>query len=259
MKVCPICDTKFDEDIIRFCTKDGTPLVDVAEPSFVELPSESLEESEDDLGEVTVIRRKESVAPPPSIEDLNRDIATHVPAERIVIPTTEDADQVVRARSTQVYYPPARESNTMKVIALTVLGTIAVLGIGAALFWFLQKDRPTNSNVNVNTNLGSFNGNLGANNALDSNFNFNSMPNYNTNYGSGYNVNSSFNMNANMKTPSPTPTPKPSPSITPSPTPSESPSPTQSPRPSPSLRPSPSPTPRMGPRPTPNPEATPNK
>ncbi len=257
MKVCPICDTKFDEDIIRFCTKDGTPLVDVEEPSFVGLPSDNFDESDDDIADITVIRLKEAVAPPPSIDDLNREFQQHPPIERIVIPTTDDADQRVRPKTPQVYYPPAAQSNTMKVVALTIFGTIAVLGIGAALFWFLQKERPTNSNVNVNTNLGTFNGNLGANNAIDSNFNFNSMPSFNTNYGAGYNTSTNFNTNVNTRTPSPTP--KPSPSVTPSPTPFDSPSPSPSARPSTSPRPSASPTPRMGPRPTPNSNSTPNK
>jgi hypothetical protein len=28
MKYCPICDERYDEDIIKFCTRDGTPLID---------------------------------------------------------------------------------------------------------------------------------------------------------------------------------------------------------------------------------------
>lgn len=255
MKVCPICDTKFDEEIIRFCTKDGTPLIDVEEPNFLELPSESLDEPEDDPGEITVIRRKESVPLPPSIDEVNAPFVPP-PAERIVIPTTSEPPQQVRPRVPEAYYAPPPQSNTLKVVALTVIGTIAVLGIGAALFWFLQKERPSNSNVNLNTNLGAFNGNLNTNTAIDSNFNFNASPGYNTNFNTNFNT----NLNSNIKTP--TPTPKPSPSETPTPELSPSPTPltTPSPRPSatPANRPSPSPTPRFGPRPTPNPERTPN-
>lgn len=262
MKVCPICDTKFDDDIIRFCTKDGTPLVDAAEPTFIQRPSADIDGPEDETGEITVVRRKEVVPPPPSIEELNRSVPVASPVtERIVIPTTDDNEQNVRVRAAQVYYPPAAPANTAKVVALTVFGTIAVISLGAILFWLLQKDKPANSNVNVNTNLGAFNGNLGANNALD-NFNFNSAPNYNANYGSGANISTNFNTNFNVKTPTPTPSPKPSPSASPSPSPTDdteaTPTPRPSPRPTGSPRPSVSPTPRMGPRPTPNPFSTPN-
>jgi hypothetical protein len=68
MKICPICDKRYDEEIIRFCTTDGTPLVDDEVPSFIEMPSENLDAPEDDIGEITVIRRKEVVPPPPSID-----------------------------------------------------------------------------------------------------------------------------------------------------------------------------------------------
>jgi len=260
MKVCPICDTTFDEDIIRFCTKDGTPLVDVQSPNFAPLPNDELDGPEDETGEITVVRRKESVPPPPSIEELNRSIPVAAPpTERIVIPTTDEKENV-RVKQAQVYYPPAAPANTAKVVALTVFGTIAVISLGAILFWLLQKDRPTNTNVNVNTNLGAFNGNIGANNALD-NFNFNSVPNYNANYGSASNISTNFNTNFNVKTPTPTPTPKPSPSVSPSPSPTDDTDTTPTPRPSPratgSPRPAISPTPRIGPRPTPNPDGTP--
>jgi hypothetical protein len=261
MKVCPICDTKFDEDVIRFCTKDGTPLVDAEGPSFAHLPSDDVDGPEDETGEITVVRRKETVPPPPSIDELNRSVPLTAPfTERIVIPTT-DEKEAVRVKTAQVYYPPTTPSDTAKVVALTVFGTIAVISLGALLFWFLQKDRSTNANVNVNTNLGAFNGNLGANNALD-NYNFNSVPNYNANYGSSGNANTNFNTNFSVKTPVPSPSAKPSPSATPSPAPDDDPDATPTPRPSPRPAGSPgppvSPTPRIGPRPTPNPGRTPN-
>jgi hypothetical protein len=246
MKICPVCDTKFDEEIIRFCTKDGSPLVEESQPNFVEMPSESLASAEDDIGEITVIRKKDPVplAPPP-IDDIDKP-AERLASERITIPTTGpgEREQQVRQRTAPAYYPPPPESNTLKVVALTVFGTIVVLGLGAGLFWLLQKDKP--SNFNVNTNLGSFNGNLNQNTNLNS-FNFNTNGNFNSN--------SSTNLNLNMNMKSPTPTPKPSPSASPSPSPSPSPTPTM--RPSPNNRPTPGPTPRMGPRPTPNPNHPP--
>jgi len=221
MKICPICDTTFDEDIIRFCTKDGSPLIDQKEPSFVEMPSEEFDVpgfEDDDIGEVTVIRRKDVPAPPPSIDDLNAELPPPTPpSERIVIPTTPaPTPQDVRSRVAQAYYPPpAEKPNTLKVVVLTIIGTLTLLGVGAGLFWLLQKEPPANGNIN--TNLGSFNGNLNSNvnsmPAIDTNFNFN----MNANFNSPSNLNSNFNTNANVKTPTPTPspTPKPSPTATP--------------------------------------------
>lgn len=253
MKICPICDETFDEEIIRFCTKDGTPLVDQAEPSFVELPSESLGEPEDDLGEITIIRRKDVPAPPPSIEELNAEL--NAPSERFVIPTTPAAEQNVRPRPAQVYYPPVEKPNTLKIVVLTVIGTVTLLALGAFLFSFLRKEMPANGNMNLNTNLGSFNGNLNSNANIDSNFNFN----MNANFNSGMNLNTNFNANANLKTP--TPTPKPSPSVTP--TPGESPTPPPTPlanrvNTNTRLVNAPLPTPRIGPRPTASPARTPD-
>ncbi len=236
MKICPTCNERYDEEIIIFCTKDGTPLVEEEQPSFTALPSESHEEPDDDFGEETVIRRN-----PPSGSG-----SGNVPdqSERFVIPTDEPAQQHVRPRTTQAYYPPPPPPNTVKTVILTIIGTLVILGCGAGLFWLLQKEPPANVNTNFDANLYNQNANLNTNLAFDSNFNFNT----NANFSSDFNLNTNFN--ANMKSPSPTPTPKPSPSTSPSPTPSpaaESPSPT--PRTSPSPRPSQTQTPRTGPRP----------
>ena len=65
MKYCPNCSTRYDEEILRFCMKDGTPLIDEDEPAFIEMPSESIEEPEDDAGEVTVIRSNSAPPLPP--------------------------------------------------------------------------------------------------------------------------------------------------------------------------------------------------
>src|SRR3982751_1732571 len=130
MKYCPVCHERYDEEIIQFCTKDGTPLVEEERPNFTRLPSEDLDKPEDDLGEETIIRRR----PAESQDTQNGE------PERIIIPTSfPPEEQPVRPR-TQVYYPPAEQPNTMKTIVLTILGTLVVLGFGAGLFWLLQKE-----------------------------------------------------------------------------------------------------------------------
>jgi hypothetical protein len=232
MKYCPVCHERYDEEVIQFCTKDGTPLVEETQPNFTSMPSEP----DVDFGEETVIRRKPM--------DGSQVTAEPDEPERIVIPTTFPPEPQVRPR-TQVYYPPAEQPNTLKTVVLTILGTLVVLACGAGLFWLLQKDQPANIFANINANIQNQNTNLNTNLAFDSNFNFNSsIP---TNLNSNFNFN--MNLNANFSTPKPSPSPRisPSPVLSPSPTASPVISPT---RPANVNRPSPAQTPRIGPRPT---------
>ena len=224
MRYCPVCHARYDEEIIKFCTKDGTPLIEEDQPNFTALPSEEFEPPDDEIGQETVIRR--------------RSPENDRTAERITIPTSEQA----RPRQNVTYYPPPPPQNNIKTIILTIIGTLIVLGFGALLFKMFQGEP---ANLNINTNPPNINANLNTNMGFDSNFNFNMNANFNSNFNSLPN----FNMNANMKTPPPSPTPRPSvsPSASPSPgLPTVSPSPRT---PSNTNRSSPSPTPRTGPRP----------
>lgn len=237
MKHCPKCGETFDEEIIRFCTKDGTPLIEAEEPKFTAMPSENIEPPDDDLGEETVIRRRPATAEPEQ-------------PERIVIPTSGTDREPVRARTIPPYYPPPQPPNTLKTVVLTIIGTVALLACGAGLFWLLQKDTPANNNLTINTNMPNLNSNLNANSGFDSNFNFNTNANYSSNY--------NFNLNTNFNTRTPSPTPSPTPKLSPtppaSPTPATSPTPGTTPRPPANVRPTnsnaaPAGTPRTGPRP----------
>lgn len=236
MKYCPTCETRYDEEILRFCMKDGTPLLDEDEPKFVAMPSESLDEPvEDDPGDVTVVRRNIQVPPEPESD-----------MPRIVVPTYEESRQQPRPPSA---YNPPRKQNTAKVVVLTILGTLAVLGLGAAGLWLFQRGNSSNTNLNANVNANA-NANVNANTNLgiDTNFNFN----LNANFNGATNLNT--NINANVKTP--TPTPKPSPSVTPSP----SPNPNDNTTPGSSPIPTPQPTIiRPGVSPTQRPASTPNR
>lgn len=228
MKYCPVCNKRFDEDIIKYCTVDGTELIEGEPPSFSAIPSE-----EDDIGQETVIRRR----PDPAMGEPGS-------GERIVIPTSDPArEQQVRTRQAATYYPPPPPPpNTAKTVALTILGTVFVLGCGAFMFWLLQRDAPPVAN-NINTNPP--NANLNSN--FDSNFNFN----MNSNFNSNLNTNFNFNLNANTR-PSPTPSPSPTPRMSPIPTPSPITPPSPTPVRTPTPRPPASPTPRTGPRPPTN-------
>ncbi len=250
MKFCPICKTRYDEEILRFCIKDGTPLVDEDQPNFTALPSES------DLDEETVIRRKNPTPTPISPPEAD---TGYVPPQRIVIPTSkEPSREPVRTKTTASIRrpPPPQKSNTAKIVLLTVLGTILLLAGAGGVFWFLsnQNSGNANRNANYNTNFNSIDINLNTNfnvdNSLD-NFNYNLNANANTNI-------NAIAVNVNLKTPTPTRTPTPTPTSTPNvnanvnvngtvninsnfnarppvnTTPTLSPSPSASPRPSPS-------------------------
>jgi hypothetical protein len=264
MKYCPTCNTRYDEEILRFCMKDGTPLVEEEEPAFIELPSESLEEPEDEPGEVTVIRNH--TAPPQQppqnlIDEISFAPDPQPSRERIVVPTEEQPQMRPQARVIPPYQPPTSgQPNTAKVVVLTVIGTVAAMALGAFGFWALQNERSAD-NLNINTNFNGFLDNQNANvntnlGAIDSNFNFNGGSNFNTS------TNVNMDSNANLRTPSPSPTLRPSPSPTatlgPPPTPDDLDEPT--PRPSPARTPGATPTPlvirpgstppRMAPLPT---------
>src|SRR5690606_31137085 len=99
MKYCPTCDTRYDEEILRFCMKDGTPLIDEAEPNFVEMPSESIGELEDEPDDVTVIRTNRPVrpTPPPGFDD-DDFISDEAPSQRIVVPMGSDEPRKIPPR-----------------------------------------------------------------------------------------------------------------------------------------------------------------
>jgi hypothetical protein len=231
MRYCPKCNARFDEEVIKFCTIDGTELIE--EPNFID----SIDE---EFGQETVVRTRSGVTPPD-------------PRERIVVPTEQQyREQSVRQAQQRAYYPPP-PPNTTKTVILTVFGTLAAVGLGAFLFWLFQGSPAANLNVNTNANFANQSVNLNTNLAFDSNFNFNSNANLNTNFNlPPLNLNLNLNTNASMR---PSPTPKPAVSPTPRPSPAE----TETPDPTPNRTPaanrpaangvSPAGTPRTGPRP----------
>jgi hypothetical protein len=220
IKYCPQCDARYDEEVIRFCTKDGSPLIEEDVPNFTALPSESVSMANvADVEETTIIRRKTEIIP---------EVPAEPRSERIVIPTTfPPLEQNVRPRTTQTYYPPPPPPNTGKVVVLTILGTLGILGAAAGLYWLSQDPQPTSININLNSNIVNQNTNLNSNFGFDSNFNFNSAANFNSNF------NSDFNLNVAIPTRTPTATPTPRPTATVTPPASPTPSTTQTPRTSP--------------------------
>lgn len=245
MKFCPTCQTRYDEEILRFCTKDGAPLVE-ENPSFSELPSEG--DAADDIGEETLIRRnppREIPPPQPQEETFGNT------AQRVVIPVNEFAEptpEPVRTKPAPI--APVKKSNTALVVLATMLGTIIVLGVLAIGWYALRGENEPAANQNTNINTAANNSNANTNyNADTSLANFNAVVNTNTN------VNANANANANLKTPTPTPTRTPTPTPTPTPNDANTNSNANtnvgntnaSPRPSPTASPSQTPRPSASP------------
>jgi hypothetical protein len=220
MKYCPTCETRYDEEILRFCMKDGTPLVNEDEPKFTEMPSESFDvpEVEDDPGEVTVIRKNIPVPPPPPADE-DEFLPREEPKPRIVVPM---ASEPVRPRPTPQYQAPPK-SNTLKVVVLTVIGTVSLLALGALGLWAFM--RGTGSAANSNANNANVNANTDLNVNTNTGVNFNFNTNVNSNLTTGVNTNA----NANLRTPTPSPTPTATPTASPTATPRPSESPEERP------------------------------
>jgi TonB family protein len=213
MKFCPKCQTKYDDAILRFCKIDGTPLISETPPSFTALPSQSSINMPDELGEDTVIARKkpDNTAP---LQQPNEE-----PRQRIVVQTSSPEIKKTTPQKGFQTNPP-KKSNTGLTVFLTLFGTLAVLGGGFGVWWFLSGNNGENTNKPNNTNqtanLAALNGNVVQNiNTDNSNYNFN----YNGGSGnSNANFNANFNTNVgntNLKTPTPTPKPTPKPTIKP--------------------------------------------
>lgn len=189
MKICPSCQTKYEEEILRFCIKDGSPLVEEKVPTFTELPSESLR---DDLAEITVVR-KPKVPEPPPIDEMHES-----EPPRLVIPMTEQPRPQARPQASRKPVPqpvPPRQANIFKVIVLTVVCTVAVLAGIALLVWSLGSGPEDASNVNANTNA-NVDTNLNTNLNMNG-FNFNMNINANVNANANANLNMNVNANAN--------------------------------------------------------------
>lgn len=155
MKVCPNCRTEYTDDALQYCLEDGTPLVDLSKKS-VEFNTES--ETLVSPKRVEPIRFE----PPSSYQNSKTEWETSQP----VIVERED-----------------KKSNTAAIVALSVIGTILILGLGGVGAWLLSNSRQNAAVANNNA----------------------PTPNRAVNVNAANNQNS--NANANLATPTPAPTP----------------------------------------------------
>lgn len=180
MKICPVCQTTYTDESLRFCMKDGAPLDNFQEPT-------AAPETEE---EQTVFAPERS---PKMVVPLD---APEPQAPAPVSPVNQQKPPQSQ---------PRRKSNAGILIALGAFGLI-LLGIGGFGAWWLFSSRGARNNqiavANSNANLNQ-NANLSANENLSANANSNT------------NANANLNLNANLKTPTPTPTRTPTPTPTP--------------------------------------------
>jgi TonB family protein len=147
MKLCPSCKTEYEE-LLRFCPKDGTPLVDAEMPQFF---GENLGE------EVTIIKHnypKEDIDP--------RDVITNKP-KKIAI-TTEEPEFM---KSSSTVAQPLQERDILAIALLTAFGTIVIFSLGfISGYFFSQRNfEPVNSNASQNINVQNINTNIEITNA----------------------------------------------------------------------------------------------
>jgi cytoskeletal protein RodZ len=131
MKRCPVCQSTYADDSLRFCLQDGATLETAASDSATDefktlvLPETALGSSDLpptevlDMGTAETVSAAERPSPPTSPHRL-----------RDTSPVTEEA----LARR-----PKAR--STAAVVALTVLATIALLALGGLASWLLLGNR----------------------------------------------------------------------------------------------------------------------
>ncbi len=169
MKHCPKCQTEYTDETLQFCLQDGTPLV---QDSMANSQS-----SYDTDAETLVV--------PKRVEPIRFDLPSSYKTNQTNQNAWETSQPLIVERE-------AKKSNTAMTVALTFLGTVLLLSLGAVGTWLYLRD---NNKKQVAVNIS---------NAVTPN---RPLPNAN-------NANNQ-NQNANLATPAPSQTPTVKPTINP--------------------------------------------
>lgn len=119
MKICPNCQMRYEDDALRFCTRDGSPLV--AESAIAD--SESLDVS-------GALPGRSADTQDISGKTKDEDIETEIP--RIVIKPhrTDSENEHIESKSEET-----TSRSTLKTVLLTVIVTVVVIATGGWFFW----------------------------------------------------------------------------------------------------------------------------
>jgi hypothetical protein len=179
MKLCPTCQRRYTDETLNFCLEDGAPLTSVADGG----PAETLAL---DAGE------------PPPTEILPPGFAPTVRAHQ---PQSTVRQQARRTKEDlqDLAAPAPKQRSTTSVVALTVIATILLLGLGGLGAWLLLKDGDSSANIN-GAGRGTNSESGGNSNTIQTNSNADARP-------------------GATQTPTPVSTPLPTPTPTPQQTP----------------------------------------
>ncbi len=162
MKVCPQCRNEYTDDGLKFCLQDGTPLVN--SPGQYTSPEFNTE--------------SETVISPKRVEPIRFDPPSSYQSNQANWETNQPL----------VVEREPKKSNTPMIVALTILGTLLILGLGGVGAWMYFNNRKNVAVANTNTV---------------------NTPNRPVNTSAANNQNSTINSNTNADLASPTPTPTP--------------------------------------------------
>lgn len=219
MKICPACSSMYNDDSMRFCTKDGTPLIVYEETKNTPPSVNPLDETLSDIPmpahaqddePPTVVNRDESrfvvplgstpqqQTPPPMPPPIQAGVGAPPPGQPPTIPPQRPQ--------------PKRKSNGGLYAILGVLAFLGVLGLasGFGIYWYLSSNKEV---AVANTNGGANSNNAANNNSANTDVNFPNLGNGNSVINANENANGNVNLNANAR---PSPSVKPSPSVSPS-------------------------------------------
>jgi hypothetical protein len=143
MKRCPTCQRAYPDDTLRFCLEDGTALVNVSAAD----------------SDATLLMDSASGEPPPT-EILPMGSAPTVRAydEGATLRRAKPAATAnQQARLTfndlpNIATPATKPRNTTSVVAISVVATILLLGLGGLGAWLMLKDKSSSASGN-NSNV----------------------------------------------------------------------------------------------------------
>ncbi len=204
MKFCPSCQTEYEEEVMRFCPQDGTPLIEKSLPCF----------SSDDINTEESFNVENNVEK--TLVRHNRAEPTIVSTNHIVIPTEDSLHKAFSSTLATPLLKESQQTSVLSVVLLTAFGTTLLLAIGFFAGYMFSSyhrttDPVTNSNTNTNVSVNTKTSNTKTNIATIDIENFSASANSNVsrvNLGTNVSKNpdTSSNTNVGLK-PSPTPSP----------------------------------------------------